>query len=420
MAKSWQTELEKILKNTRCAAAQASQWPPSFKKKILLEIAFQIEKKSSWLIAENRKDLIKAQAGNLPSAMVDRLVLNRERIQAMAERVRVVARLKDPIGIVQAQWIRPNGLKLQKVTVPLGVILMIYESRPNVTVECASLCLKSSNVAILRGGREAMSSNRALVAIFKNILKRHGLSSFLVNLITTTHYGAVDFLLGQEGKIDLVIPRGGEKLIRRVVKKSRIPVVKHYQGICHVYIDEKADLSKAISITLNAKLQRPGVCNAMETLLVHRKIAAEFLPKVGKLLRDGDCEIRGDAVTCRCISWAKRAKANDYGCEFLDKILAIRVVKNLQQAIQHIETYGSHHTDAIVTQDKKTAKIFTAHVDSSSVMVNASTRFSDGFEYGFGAEIGISTDKIHARGPMGLEGLTSYKYVVEGNGQIRT
>jgi glutamate-5-semialdehyde dehydrogenase len=338
----------------------------------------------------------------------------------MAEGVRAVARLQDPIGKVQAKWTRPNGLKLQKVTVPLGVILMIYESRPNVTVECAALCLKSSNVAILRGGREAMASNRALVSIFKASLKRHGLSPFHVNLVTTTDYAAMDFLLAQTGRIDLVIPRGGEKLIRRVVEKSRIPVIKHYQGICHVYVDRQADLKKAVAITLNAKLQRPGVCNAMETLLVHQNIAKKFLSAAGDLLKQGGCEVRGDAVTCRFIPWAKRAKKADFGREFLEKILAVRVVENLEEAICHIETYGSHHTDAIVTEDKKAAEAFKAGVDSSSVMVNASTRFSDGFEYGFGAEIGISTDKIHARGPMGLEGLTSYKYIVEGNGHIRT
>ena len=417
---SWKRELEKMLVNVRRAVSDAGQWSPDFKKKILLDIASRIEKKAKWLISENRKDLASARANGLSSSMIDRLTLDKKRVKKMAGGVRAVARLKDPIGRVQAKWTRPNGLKIQKVTVPLGVILMIYESRPNVTVECAALCLKSSNVAILRGGREAMASNRAIASIFKESFKRYGLSPFFVNLVTTTDYKAVDFLLKQAGRIDLVIPRGGEKLIRRVVAKSRIPVIKHYQGICHVYVDKKADLKKAIAIVLNAKLQRPGVCNAMETLLVHRDIAAKFLPAVGVLLKKGGCEIRGDVLTCCYILGAKRAKASDYGHEFLEKILAVRVVKDLEEAISHVETYGSHHTDAIVTEDKKAAKIFESRVDSSSVMVNASTRFSDGFEYGFGAEIGISTDKIHARGPMGLEGLTSYKYIVEGNGHIRT
>ncbi|MFA5390611.1 MAG: glutamate-5-semialdehyde dehydrogenase [Candidatus Omnitrophota bacterium] len=417
---NWKRELEKMLVSARQAASHAGQEPPAFKKKLLWDIASGIEKRTKWLVAENRKDLIKAETSGLSSAMIDRLTLNEKRIKAMAEGVLAVARLKDPIGRVQAKWTRPNGLKLQKVTVPLGVILMIYESRPNVTVECAALCLKSSNVAILRGGREAMASNRALVSIFKKSLKQHGLSPFHVNLESTTDYAAVDFLLKQGGKIDLVIPRGGEKLIRRVVEKSRIPVIKHYQGICHVYVDKNADLKKAVAITLNAKLQRPGVCNAMETLLVHQDIAGKFLPVVGDLLKQGGCEVRGDGVTCRIIPWAKRVKTSDYGHEFLEKILAVRVVKDLEEAIRHIEAHGSRHTDAIVTENKKAAKIFKIKVDSSSVMINASTRFSDGFEYGFGAEIGISTDKIHARGPMGLEGLTSYKYIVEGNGHIRS
>ena len=417
---NWKRELEEVLAGARQAAGHAGQESAAFKKKLLFDIASRIEKKKKWLVAENHKDLIKAKRGGFLPPMLDRLMLNEKRIEAMAESVRAVARLKDPIGRVQARWMRPNGLKLQKVTVPLGVILMIYESRPNVTVECAALCLKSSNVAILRGGREAMASNRALASIFKESLKRYGLSPFHVNLVTATDYAALDFLLEQEGRIDLVIPRGGEKLIRRVVEKSRVPVIKHYQGICHVYVDKKADLEKAVAITLNAKLQRPGVCNAMETLLVHQSIARKFLPVVGDFLKKGGCEVRGDSATCRLIPWAKHAKAADFGHEFLEKILAVRIVKDLEEAIRHIETHGSHHTDAIVTQDKNAAQTFKIKVDSSSVMVNASTRFSDGFEYGFGAEIGISTDKIHARGPMGLEGLTSYKYIVEGNGHIRS
>ncbi len=417
---SWKRELDSMLKDARRAAMAAGQMAPDFKKKLLFDAAARIEKKTSWLIAENRKDLAGARKAGLSSAMIDRLTLNEKRIRAMAEGVRAVAKLNDPIGRVLAKWTRPNGLKLQKVSVPLGVILMIYESRPNVTVECAALCLKSSNVAILRGGREAMASNRALVSIFQASLKKFGLSPSHVNLVRTTDYAALDFLLKQEGRIDLVIPRGGEKLIRRVVEMSRIPVVKHYQGICHVYVDKSADLAKAVSITVNAKLQRPGVCNAMETLLVHQDIAEKFLRRLGDPLKREGCEVRGDAATCRFIPWAARAKASDYGHEFLEKILAVRVVRDLAEAICHIETFGSHHTDAIVTRDRKAAEIFKARVDSSSVMVNASTRFSDGFEYGFGAEIGISTDKVHARGPMGLEGLTSYKYIVEGNGHIRT
>ena len=324
--RDWRPQLTVMLANTRKASAEASQCSAAFKKKVLLDIASRIEKKTAWLLRENQKDVAGAKAAGLSSAMIDRLTLTGKRIKVMADGVRTVAGLKDPIGKVQAKWTRPNGLRLQKVTVPLGVILMIYESRPNVTVECAALCLKSSNVAILRGGREAMASNRAFVTIFRASLKRHGLLPFHINLVTTTDYAAVDFLLVQEGKIDLVIPRGGEKLIRRVVEKSRIPVIKHYQGICHVYVDKKADLKKAVSIAINAKLQRPGVCNAMETLLVHKGIAAKFLPAVGIPLKAGGCEIRGDAVTRRYLPWAKPAKAIVFGLEFLERILAVRVV----------------------------------------------------------------------------------------------
>lgn len=418
--KLWHRQLEETVKRARAAAGRSSHGSPSLKKKLLLDVASRIRSCKKRLTSENAKDIRNAKAAGLPPAMIDRLLLNEKRIQIMAEGVRSVANLKDPIGAVQSRWVRPNGLKIQKVTVPLGVILIIYESRPNVTVECASLCLKSSNAVILRGGREAAASNKALVRLFHESLKKFRLPEHCVSLVGTPDYHALDFLLKKEGMIDLVIPRGGPKLIRRVVEVSRIPVIKHYQGICHVFVDKKADLEKALAIVLNAKLQRPGVCNAMETLLVHKDIAAKFLPLAGRALAEGGCEVRGDFATRQFIPFAKHVKTNDYGHEFLDRILAVKVVKNLEEAICHIETYGSRHTDAIVTEDKKAAEIFKARVDSSSVMVNASTRFSDGFEYGFGAEIGISTDKIHARGPMGLEGLTSYKYVVEGKGQIRT
>lgn len=418
--KVWYSRVEGVVRSARAAALCASQWPPSLKKKLLIDVAARIKARTKWLLAQNAKDVQCGLKNGLSPALIDRLTLDPVRIHTMSEGVLMVASLKDPVGEVQASWIRPNGLRIRKVTVPLGVILIIYESRPNVTVECAALCLKSSNAVILRGGREAMASNKAIVRIFHESLRKFRLPSHSIGLVSTGDYAAVDFLLGQEGRIDLVIPRGGEKLIRRVVERSRIPVIKHYQGVCHVFIDKKADLKKAFAITLNAKLQRPGVCNAMETLLVHKDIAAGFLPVVGEALYKAGCEVRGDALTCRLIPSAKRAKPNDYGHEFLDKVLAVKVVRDLEEAISHIEAYGSRHTDAIVTEDKKAAGIFMVRIDSSSVMVNASTRFSDGFEYGFGAEIGISTDKIHARGPMGLEGLTSYKFIVEGRGHIRT
>ncbi|HXV28614.1 MAG TPA: glutamate-5-semialdehyde dehydrogenase, partial [bacterium] len=365
-------------------------------------------------------DLKNAVREKLTSAMIDRLTLSAGRIRDMADGVRAVARLKDPIGRIESSWRRPNGLRIKKVTVPLGVILIIYESRPNVTVECASLCLKSGNAVILRGGREAYFSNHALASVFEKALSRYRIPKAAVSFVQTTDRAAVDFLLKRDAEINLVIPRGGEALIRKVASASRIPVIKHYQGICHVYVDKKADLKKAVSISYNAKMQRPGVCNAMETLLVHKAIARRFLPLIGDQLKAGGCELRGDVNTRMILPWVKSATLSDYGHEFLDKILAVKVVNDLNDAIRHIQRFGSAHTDAIVTEDARAADIFKKDVDSSSVMVNASTRFSDGFQYGFGAEIGISTDKIHARGPMGLEGLTSYKYIVEGTGQVRT
>jgi glutamate-5-semialdehyde dehydrogenase len=299
------------------------------------------------------------------------------------------------------------------------VIFIIYESRPNVTSECASLCLKSGNAVILRGGREAFHSNQALVKIYQEALRKYRIPEAAVSFVTPADYRAVDLFLELEDWINLVIPRGGETLIRRVAAFSRIPVIKHYKGVCHLYVDQKADLAQAMKLALNAKCQRPATCNAMETLLVHEKVAPRLLPRLGRELQKAQCEIRGDKLTCQLLPWAKPAREGDFGREFLDRILAVRVVPDLESAIQHIQTYGSAHTDGIVTQDPRAARRFVEEVDSSSVMVNTSTRFSDGFQYGFGAEIGISTDKIHARGPMGLEGLTSYKYVVEGSGQLR-
>lgn len=415
----WEKQMQPMLRQARQAAVCAGQLSSEVKKKILCETAAELVKKEAVILSENKKDLRHAKAAGLSAPLVDRLTLTARRIREMAEGVRTVAGLKDPIGKVEARWRRPNGLRLSRVRVPLGLILIIYEARPNVTAECASLCLKSGNAVILRGGREAFYSNRALAAIFEKSLERHRVPKACVNFVKTTDHAAVDYLLTQSEFIQLVIPRGGEALIRKVVAQSKIPVVKHYRGICHVYVDRKANLHKAVAIVCNAKLQRPATCNAAETLLVHRGIAAAFLPLLGERLRAAGCEVRGDKVTKQCLPWAKGARANDYGREFLDKILAVKIVPDIDAAIRHIGTYGSAHTDAIVTEDVRAADLFKKRVDSSSVMVNASTRFSDGFQYGFGAEIGISTDKIHARGPMGLEGLTSYKYVVEGAGHIR-
>lgn len=390
------------------------------KNRVLIDVSASLKKHSRDILRANAKDLRSARKMKLSDAMIDRLLLNPDRIGSIADAVREVAKLEDPIGKTLKKWRRPNGLRISKVTVPLGVILIIYESRPNVTSECASLCLKSGNAVILRGGREAFFSNQAIARVYREVLKRHRLPVSAVTLVPVLDRKAIDDLLQLEDLINLVIPRGGAQLIRRVARKSRIPVVKHYQGICHVYVDRDADLDMALRVAFNAKCQRVGVCNAMETLLVHKQIAPKFLPKFGNMLERAGCEIRGDRATRRLIPKSRKATEKDWRTEYLDKILSIRVVRDMDQAIDHIQKYGSAHTDSIVTRNAGTARTFVSKVDSSSVMVNASTRFSDGNEYGFGAEIGISTDKVHARGPMGLEGLISYKYVVEGTGQIRS
>ncbi len=405
----------------RCGDAARLQavWPLKLRNRLLDEVARAILKNKDSILKANQRDLDLAQKNGISAAMLDRLTLNSKRVDAMAEGVRSVKKLPDPIGKTIYDHRRKDGLRIQRVTVPLGVILIIFESRPNVTVECASLALKSGNAVLLRGGREAFESNQALVKIFQDVLRKHRLPVEGVSFIDTTDYETVDHLLKQEGKIHLVIPRGGQGLIRSVVEKSHIPVVKHYQGVCHVFVDAGADLKQAAKIIENAKLQRPSACNALETLLVHEKAAAKLFLILEPQLKAGHCEVRGDAATCHAVPWAKKAKPSDYGQEFLERILAVKVVSGLEQAIEHITRFGSGHTDAILTKNKRNAQIFLERVDSSSVMVNASTRFADGFEYGLGAEIGISTDKVHARGPMGLEGLTSYKYIVTGRGHIR-
>ncbi len=416
---NWTLQLKQTVLEAHKASRALAQMNEDKKNQILSAVAKRLIQETSFLLQKNAQDLREAKRSGLAPAMIDRLTLTRERIQEMAAGVLSVKKLSDPIGNIQSSWKRPNGLKISKVTVPLGVILIIYESRPNVTVDCAALCLKSGNAVILRGGREAFHTNVALASIFEKTLKAFHVSEAAVSLVKTTDRKAVDFLLKQEDHIQLVIPRGGIQLIRKVVRSSHIPVVKHYQGVCHVYVDAAADLKKASDIIYNAKMQRPGVCNAMETLLVHQKIAGTFLRSIGERLRKDGCELRADSRAKQILPWAKKAKENDFGREFLAKIMAVKVCDDLKDAMAHIQKYGSGHTDAIVTEDQKTATLFKHEIDSAAVMVNASTRFSDGFQFGFGAEIGISTDKIHARGPMGLEGLTSYKYVVEGNGQIR-
>jgi len=367
----------------------------------------------------NRKDLEAARAAGLSAAMIDRLTIKDATLAAMAQGLREVAQLPDPVGSLGPAWVRPNGLQVARMRIPLGVIGIIYESRPNVTVDAAGLCLKAGNAAILRGGSEAFHSNCALAAVIARSLVDSGLPEAAVQVIPVTDRMAVNALLQQEEFIDLIIPRGGEELIRFVVAHSRIPVLKHYKGVCHVYVDEGADLSMAEEVCFNAKVQRPGVCNAMETLLVHRSAAERFLPAMARRFRVAGVQLRGCEQTRRLVPDAVPASEADWPAEYLDLILAVRVVAGLDEAIAHIGAYGSNHTEAIVTRDYERARRFVREVDASVVLVNASTRFNDGGQLGLGAEIGISTSKLHAFGPMGLEELTTNKFVVYGSGQVR-
>ena len=389
------------------------------KNKALDAIAARLEAAIPSLIGENAKDLEAGRAKGLDAALLDRLELNENRIRAMAQGVREVAALPDPVGEITNMTYRPSGIQVGRMRVPLGVIGIIYESRPNVTVDAAALCLKSGNATILRGGSESIHSNRAIAACIRGGLLDVGLHEDCVQLIDTTDRAAVVELLKLDRHVDVIIPRGGKCLIERIVADSRIPVIKHLDGICHVFIDDRCDPEKALRIAVNAKTQRYGVCNAMETLLVAKAVAPTLLPAVGDALIAKGVELRGCPQTLSLISAAVPATEDDWDTEYLAPILSIRVVENLDAAMDHIARHSSGHTESIVTEDYTRARRFLREVDSSSVMVNASTRFADGFEYGLGAEIGISTDKLHARGPVGLEGLTSQKYVVLGDGHIR-
>lgn len=391
--------------------ARKNQW--------LQLVAAALESRIKEILAANAKDVVAAGEFKLTEAEVDRLRLNPKRLEAAAAGLQEIAALPDPVGQILGSSIRPNGLQVLKVAVPLGVIFFIYESRPNVTVDAAGLCVKSGNAIILRGGKEALHSNLALHQILQDCLAEAGLPREAVQLVATTDRAAVGHLLKLNEWIDLVIPRGGESLIRRVAEEARMPVLKHYQGNCHIYIDRAADLAMAEKILVNAKCQRPGVCNAAESLLVHKDIAEEFLPRAAAALASRGVELRGCDRTCRLVPAAKAATDKDFAAEFLDLILSVKVVDSLEEAIDHITRFGSQHTEAIITNDLAAARRFTAAVDSSAVLVNASTRFNDGFEFGLGGEIGISTDKFHARGPCGLLELMSYKYIVHGDGQIR-
>ncbi|MCF6265748.1 MAG: glutamate-5-semialdehyde dehydrogenase [Desulfuromusa sp.] len=389
------------------------------KNKLLLEMAMTLESAESQLRVENEKDLILAREHGMSSAMLDRLTLTAERIKGMATGLREVAALPDPVGEITGMWLRPNGIQVGRRRIPLGVIGIIYESRPNVTADAAGLCLKSGNAVILRGGSEAIHSNRTIGLMLQRVLKQFGLPQAALQVVTTSDRNAVTELLKLEEQIDLIIPRGGEGLIRFVAENSRIPVIKHYKGVCHTYVDAAADLKMAEDICLNAKVQRPEVCNALETLLIHRDCAAEFLPRIVHSMRKAGVELRGCEEAQKVVADLIPATEEDWHAEYLELILAVRIVESYEQAREHIENYSSLHTEVIVTNDYRLSQRFLHEINSSVVMVNASSRFSDGNQLGLGAEIGISTSKLHSFGPMGLEDLTTRKFIVLGDGQIR-
>ncbi|HVG63560.1 MAG TPA: glutamate-5-semialdehyde dehydrogenase, partial [Hyalangium sp.] len=416
-------DVRTLAETARTASRALSIAPTRQKDEALRSMARHLRAAATSILAANAEDVAAARSAGKNASFVDRLLLDPQRLESMARAVEAVANLEDPVGEVTEDWKRPNGLKIRKVRLPLGVVLMIYESRPNVTSDAAALCLKSGNAVLLRGGSESARSNQAIAEALRQGLVEAGLPEHSIQMVPAGERESLLELLKLEGLIDLCIPRGGEGLIRFVAENARIPVVKHYKGVCHVYVHEAADLDMATRITVNAKASRPGVCNAAECLLVDRAVAERFLPMVGRALADKKVELRGCPTTVALLSRAgvpvKPAAEDDYGQEFLDLILAVRVVKDLDAALAHVGRYGSEHTEAIVTEDTEAASRFTREVTASGVMWNASTRFNDGGELGLGAEIGISTSRLHAFGPMGLRELTSQKYVVHGTGQVR-
>lgn len=389
------------------------------KNSVLLRMAKALEDQKEFIAQENEKDLAAGREKGLSSAMLDRLHLSEKVMSSMIAGLKEVAALPDPVGEVTEMNKMPSGIVVGRMRIPLGVIGMIYESRPNVTVDAAALCLKAGNAILLRGGSEAIHSNLALSKVLQDALSAENIDAAAIQVIPVTDREAVTYLLGLEEQIDLIIPRGGEGLIRFVAENSRIPVLKHYKGVCHVFVDESADLEMATNIVMNSKVQRPGVCNALETLLVHEAAAPEFLPQVGAELMKAGVEIRGCGKTCALLADAVKAADEDWGMEFLDLILAVKVVKDLDEAMDHIVLHGSQHTESIITSSYPNSQRFLREVDASAVMINASTRFSDGGQFGLGAEIGISTTKLHAYGPMGLKELTTKKFIVFGEGQVR-
>ena len=410
-----QETIHQMGKQARKAAYQLAQLSSEEKNTILRAMASAIREATPDILTANAKDLAAGTEKDLSAAMLDRLMLDEKRIEAMAAGIDQVATLPDPVGQILEKWTRPNGIEIEQIRVPIGTIGIIYESRPNVTADAAVLCFKTGNATILRGGSEAIHSNLAISAA----LAKAGAPEHSIQLIPFTDRESVATLAGMDQWLDLIIPRGGKGLIETVVSLARMPVIKHYDGICHLYADQSADLDMAVSLTVNAKTQKCGVCNALETLLVHREIARTFLPKVAAGLRAKNVELRGCAETLAILTDITPATEEDWSTEYLDLILSIKIVLSLEEAVSHINQYGSHHTDTIVTEDPTTAEAFLRSVDSACVFHNVSNRFADGGEFGFGAEIGISTDKLHARGPMGLRELTSYQYRVRGNGQVR-
>jgi glutamate-5-semialdehyde dehydrogenase len=417
-----QTTMNNIGQAARKASRTMAKADTASKNRALALIAQAIRRDAALLSAANQQDLAAARAAGLAEAMLDRLTLSDKAIATMAEGLEQIAALPDPIGEISNMKFRPTGIQVGQMRVPLGVIGIIYEARPNVTVDAAGLCIKSGNATILRGGSEAIHCNQALAKLVKEGLAGAGLPADAVQIVETTDRAAVGAMITMPQYIDVIVPRGGKGLIARLIEESTVPMIKHLDGICHVYIDDKADLSKALPIAFNAKCHRYGTCNTMETLLVARTVAAEVLPELAKLYADKEVELRCDAESKKILAnypHLQSATEEDWRTEYLDAILAVKIVANVDEAIDHINTYSSQHTDAIITEDYSRAMQFLREVDSASVMVNASTRFADGFEYGLGAEIGISNDKLHARGPVGLEGLTSLKYVVLGHGEVR-
>jgi glutamate-5-semialdehyde dehydrogenase len=414
------SSIKQIAQDAALAARKLSRVTTTEKNNALLQMANELEHNCKFLLAENAKDVVGAKKSGISSVMLERLTLKQATIEQMAKGLREVAALPDPVGKVTSMWRRPNGLLVGRMRIPLGVIGIIYESRPNVTVDASALCLKSGNAVILRGGSESINSNLAIASILQGVLRKTSLPVNAIQVIGLIDREAVSAMLQLDEYIDLIIPRGGEELIRAVVAQSKIPVLKHYKGVCHIFVDAQADIDMAVNVCLNAKTQRPGVCNALETLLVHKDIAGKFLPRAANKLKKAGVVIRGCEKTRLILKKIEKADESDWYAEYLDLILAVKIVENIDEAIAHIEKYGSLHTESIITNDYVNSQRFLNEVNSSTVMVNASTRFSDGFELGLGAEIGISTTKLHAFGPMGLEELTTTKFIIYGNGQVRT